>query len=153
MVMRARLKFLVGLWIGAAFLCFLPSANAETLRITSTPSGATVEIDGVIAGTTPFSKKYPGGYFHKTKTALGARLEHPMVARIILTGYGAKEIQLTVGPMEWIALNGRKEGEYWLFKDKEFDVHLDPLDQSLTGSISETIAPGVQATLWPLLRL
>jgi PEGA domain len=56
---------------------FAPSAAAETLRITSMPAGATVEIDGVIVGTTPFSKKYPGGYFHRTRTALGTRLEHP----------------------------------------------------------------------------
>src|SRR4029077_16115167 len=80
---------------------------ADTLKITSTPSGATVEIDGVREGITPFEKDYPGGYFHKTKTSMGSRLEHPMVARISLAGYATKEIQMTDGPMNWISLNGR----------------------------------------------
>lgn len=39
------------------------------LRITGTPPGAKVEINGVAVGATPFDKDYPGGYFHKTKTA------------------------------------------------------------------------------------
>ena len=50
---------------------------ADKLQFTSNPSGATVELDGVAMGTTPCEKDFPGGYFHKTKTSLGARLEHP----------------------------------------------------------------------------
>ncbi|HUI75318.1 MAG TPA: trypsin-like peptidase domain-containing protein [Candidatus Acidoferrum sp.] len=135
----------------AAFL--LPAARAETLRITSTPPGASVEIDGVIVGTTPFSKEFPGGYFHKTRTSLGTRLEHPMAARIVLEGYATKEIQLTDGPMEWISLNGRKQGEYWLFKSKSFDVKLEALAQSLTGDISATLSNGRAVSLRPKLSL
>jgi len=58
----------------------------DKLQFTSNPSGATVELDGVPIGTTPCEKNFPGGYFHKTKTSFGARLEHPLVARISLTG-------------------------------------------------------------------
>ena len=77
--------------LAALFLLFCSvRAAAETLKITSIPSGATVEIDGVLAGTTPFEKDYPGGYFHKTLTSMGSRLEHPMVARISLTGFATK---------------------------------------------------------------
>jgi PEGA domain len=79
---------------------FLSAPRAETLKITSPPPGASVEIDGGAVGTTPYSKDYPGGYFHKTRTSLGARLEHPMTARILLEGYATKEIRLTDGPME-----------------------------------------------------
>ncbi len=43
---------------------------ADKLQFTSNPSGATVELDGVAIGTTPCEKNFPGGYFHKTKTAL-----------------------------------------------------------------------------------
>jgi serine protease Do len=79
-----------------ALLLFLPTrVSAEKLTITSTPPGATVEINGGVAGTTPFEKDYPGGYFHRTHTSLGARLEHPLVARLNLSGYATKEIPLT----------------------------------------------------------
>jgi hypothetical protein len=81
-------------------------AAADTLKITSTPPGATVEIDGVRAGTTPFETDYPGGYFHKTKTSMGSRLEHPMVARVSLAGYVTKEVRRTDGPMNWIEVIG-----------------------------------------------
>src|SRR4051812_40177045 len=109
---------------------------AEKLRITSKPAGATVELDGIPAGVTPFEKDFPGGYFHKTRTAIGSRLEHPIVARITLSGYATKEILLSQGPMNWIGLNGRHHGEYWLLKSDTFDVDLDPLHEVFTGSIT-----------------
>src|SRR5712691_12876832 len=89
-------------------------ARGDTLTITSTPSGATVEINGVDVGVTPYEEEVPGGYFHKTKTALGRRLEHSMTARISLAGYTSKEIQMTEGPMNWVSLKGHSHGEYWL---------------------------------------
>jgi hypothetical protein len=69
--------------IGCGLLC-LPSfsAHAATLSITSSPAGATVEINGLITGKTPYTAQYQGGYFHKTHTVFGSRLEHPIVVRI-----------------------------------------------------------------------
>ena len=110
-------------------------ARGERLSITSTPAGATVEINGVPLGTTPFEKEYPGGYFHRTRTTFGARLEHPLIARLNLAGYATKEIVLTEGPMEWIGLNGRKHGEYWLFKGSHFEVVLDSITATFTGRV------------------
>src|SRR5882672_214455 len=101
---------------------FSVSAHADKLQITSTPPGATVELDGVLEGTTPFEKDFPGGYFHRTKTSMGSRLEHSLVARVSLAGYATREIQLTEGPMNWVALNGRNHEEYWLLKAKMFHV-------------------------------
>lgn len=124
-----------------ALLLYCAAARADTLKITSTPPGATVEIDGQVIGTTPLEKEYPGGYFHKTKTALGARLERPLTARISLQGYATKEIPLTYGPMEWISLNGRRHGQYWLFKAKTIDVRLDSIVLTFTGRISEAASP------------
>ncbi len=65
------------------FLCSLSSTLAEILKIISTPPGATVELNGVVSGTTPFEKDFPGGYFHRTRATPGERLEHPMIARAI----------------------------------------------------------------------
>jgi S1-C subfamily serine protease len=38
--------------------------------------------------------------------------------------------------MNWIGLNGRHHGEYWLLKSDTFDVDLDPIDEVFTGSIT-----------------
>ena len=70
----------------------------DTLTITSSPTGATVEIDGVIVGTTPFRMKVPGGYFHKTRTVFGQTLQHQMTLRIYKDGYTAQDLRLTEGP-------------------------------------------------------
>jgi len=127
----------------ALLLILCPTlASADTLKITSKPSGAKVEIDGVVVGTTPFAKDYPGGYFHKTKTAVGARLEHAMVARISLSGYVTKELRLTDGPAEWISINGHHHGEYWLFKGDHFEADLQPVPQVFTGGVLTTLGSG-----------
>src|SRR6266403_5521187 len=94
MASRSELSFCAALLLVA----WPARAFADKLQFTSNPSGATVELDGVAIGTTPCEKDFPGGYFHKTKTSFGARLEHPLVARISLAGYATKELTLTEGP-------------------------------------------------------
>jgi len=136
MVSRSELTFCAALFL----LACPPRAIADTLQITSNPSGATVELDGIAAGTTPFEKDFPGGFFHKTKTSLGTRLEHAMVARISLAGHATKELTLTEGPMNWISLNGRNRGEYWLFKSDHFHVELKLISETFTGGITARIA-------------
>lgn len=126
---------------------------ADTLKITSSPAGATVEIDGVLAGTTPFEKDFPGGYFLKTKTSMGSRLEHPMVARISLTGYATKELHLTDGPMNWISFNGRNHGEYWLLKSDHFNVDLRPISEVFTGESVAKLSGAGRVDLQPELSL
>lgn len=115
-------------------------ARADTLKVTSTPPGASVEINGVIVGTTPYEEEMPGGYFHKTKTALGRRLQHSMTVRISLAGYTTKEIQMTEGPMNWVSLKGHNHGEYWLLKTNRFHVDLDPISKVFAGKISADLA-------------
>jgi PEGA domain len=96
-------------------------------------------------GITPIEKKFPGGYFHRTKTALGQRLEHPMVARVSLTGFVTHEVALTEGPMDWIDLHGRHHGQYWLFKSDHFHVDLENVASKFTGGVPAT--PAVQPAL------
>jgi serine protease Do len=136
MACASKLTLCAGLFL----LAWAPGAFADKLQITSTPAGATVELDGVAAGTTPFEQDFPGGFFHKTKTSMGARLEHPMIARISLAGYATKELTLTEGPMNWISLNGRNRGEYWLFKSDHFHVDLKLISETFTGGITARVA-------------
>ena len=58
-----------------------------------------------------------------------------MIARITLAGYATKEIPLSQGPMEWIGLNGRHHGEYWLLKTNHFHVELDSISEIFTGNV------------------
>ena len=135
------------------------TARADKLRITTTPPGAIVEIDGVKVGTTPFEKSYPGGFFHKVKTAIGSRLEHPLVIRLTLDGYATKEMTITDGPQEWVSVNGRTRFQYFLLKSDHFEVKLDSIPETFTGSIhaksasSETVTDDESAGIDPILGL
>lgn len=129
----------------------IPATCASTLSITSKPSGATVEINGLDVGKTPYTAKYPGGYFHKTHTVFSARLQHPLVARISMDGYSSQEVTLTEGPFIWRTFNGRSDGNYWLIKTEHFEVNLEPLAKAFTGKpeIADT-ASETAATSAPL---
>jgi hypothetical protein len=111
-----------------------------------------VEINGIVVGTTPYVKKYPGGYFRRPMTALSGRLEHAMVARLKLPGYSIKEIVLTQGPTDWVSLNGRKRTQYFLFKGDHFETTLDPVGTTFTGAIAASVPAG-HSTLSPELSL
>ncbi len=113
-----------------ALLPLAPRTHAETLTITSTPPGATLQISGTVAGTTPYQTDYPGGYFHKTHTVFGARLEHALMVRVSEEGYLTQEVTLTNGPFDWIGLTGRRHGDYYLLKSKHFDIKLEPVTHS-----------------------
>jgi len=140
--------------IALAWLLAYPvRAVAEELEITSNPSGATVEIDGVAVGTTPFQKDFPGGYFHKTKTVFGVRLGHPMIVRINLQGYATKEILLTEGPMNWVDLKGHNFGEYWLLKTNHLHVDLEPISEVFTGTFGVKLAGGTTVEFEPKLSV
>jgi serine protease Do len=138
MPLSLRLRTLLPL--AALLLAALPACS-EKLFIVSTPAGATVEIDGVNVDTTPFEAEYPSGYFHRSRTVLGARLKYPMVARVSLAGYATKEIMLTQGPMEWIsALKHANHGQYWLIKTTHVEVTLDSIAETFTGRVNARLA-------------
>ncbi len=109
-----------------------PRMRAESLTITSSPPGATVEISGLVAGTTPYKTDFPGGYFHKTHTVFGSRLQHSLIARVSMDGYLSQQITMTEGPFEWVAVNGRHHGSYFLLKAEHFEIKLDPVSYGST---------------------
>ena len=118
------------------YLCFLllfscPAlVSAKTLKIISTPPGATVELDDKVVGVTPFEQDFPSSYFRRPPVSFEKRLEHPIRLRLSLPGYVTKEIVLTAGPKQWLDLHRRSHGEYWLFKADEFHIDLPPLPPS-----------------------
>jgi len=146
----------MGAFLVAALGCALLSLPtlADKLRITTVPPGATVQINGVLVGTTPYEQNIPSGYLHKTKTSLGSRLQHPMVARLTLAGYAAKEIQHTEGPMSWVStLKGHNHGAYWLLKTDHFRVELQSTSQTFTGAVESVSGSTLVAGPSPELSL
>jgi hypothetical protein len=123
------------LFICASFALLLfsvpPRTLAKNLTITSSPSGARIEINGIFAGNTPFTSDYPGGYFHKPHTVFGARLDHAMVVTLSKDGYLQQKITITNGPFIWVSINGRHHGNYFLLKSARFDIRLEAVS---TGS-------------------
>ena len=68
-----------------------------------------------------------------------------MHARLTLPGYVSQDIDLTVGPMKWIALNGTYHGDYYLLRDKVITVTLLPEAKVFTGTLaSSSAAPTVK---------
>jgi hypothetical protein len=84
---------------------------------------------------------------------MGSRLEHPMVARLSLAGYVTREIRMTDGPMNWISINGRNRGEYWLLKSDHFEVELRAVEQVFTGGVTANLARAGSVDLQPELSL
>jgi serine protease Do len=119
-------------------LLLAPRALADTLTITSAPPGATVEIDGG-GGKTPYKINYPGEYFHKTHTVFSEKLEHAMTVRVYKDGYTSDEISLTEGPFEWVALNGRDHGHYWLIKSKQINASLAQSSTVFNGTVRTSL--------------
>jgi S1-C subfamily serine protease len=144
-------RLLLFLFLPFAILFHSSLAAAGVLKITSKPNGAKVEIDGVLVGMTPYEVKLPGGYFHKPHSLLEARLEHAMILRVSLDGYTSREITMTEGPMRAVALNGTDHGDYWLLKTDHFDVELEPLSKSFTGTVVATVAGNSKVEMRPEL--
>ncbi|MBS1810656.1 MAG: trypsin-like peptidase domain-containing protein [Acidobacteria bacterium] len=128
-------------------LSFPIICNAEVVKITSNPTGASVEINGVVVGKTPYEMKVPGGYLKKPKTAFGAHLEHSMICRLSLQGYIPKEVELTNGPMEWRNLYGNKIWDYWLLKTDVFHVELEKASEAFTGKVDAVLNEKTSVTV------
>src|SRR5712692_9577168 len=132
-------------------LSFPLICKAEVVKITSNPSGASVEINGVLVGKTPYEMKVPGGYFKKPRTAFGSHLEHPMLCRISLQGYVPKEIEMTNGPQEWRNLYGTALWNYWLLKTDVFHVELEKASEAFTGRVDAGSAENLSLSSRPEL--
>jgi hypothetical protein len=54
----------------------------------------------------------------------GARLEHAMTLRVSMDGYASQQITITDGPFEWLTVNGKRRGNYFVLKSDHFDMKL-----------------------------
>lgn len=95
----------------------------------SIPTGAQVELDGRVIGTTPFQWKFPGYCFGRKKTAWTSHLNQPMQIRLMKEGYAPKVLVITDGPIHWKSFNGVNQYDYYLVASTTFTVKLDTIQQ------------------------
>src|ERR1700735_4336282 len=119
-------------------LLLLPLATPARkyyLNITSNPSGATVEINGVVVGKTPYQTEIPGTYLKGSRIVYSKFLRVQLHLRLTLEGYLPKEVDLSNGPMRLVNLNGVYLGDYWLLKTDTFDFALEKAATTFAGSV------------------
>lgn len=120
----------------ALVLAFVSACWAKDyVSITTNPPGATVEIDGIVVGKTPYRFEVPGGYLHGTKSVFGKVLRQQVHLRLSLDGYLAQDADMAKGPTPWIALNGTYHGDYWILKTANFSYNLQKAATTFTGNI------------------
>jgi S1-C subfamily serine protease len=123
----------------------------DYLTINSQPPGATVELDGIVVGTTPYSLEIPGAYLHGSHSVFGKLLRHQIHLKLTLDGYLVKEMDLADGPTPWVALNGTNHGDYWILKSATFNVTLGKAATSFTGNIQAALSNSATVTMGPAL--
>jgi len=125
----------------------LALAGDKEVTFQSNPSGAQVEIDGRIIGTTPVTYKFKSYCFGRKSWAFSAHLNRSIVARFTKEGYAPKTVPLTDGPIQWASLNGMNRYEYYLVRSTEFTVQLERIEQFFPGT--NPSSPAVQVAVVP----
>jgi hypothetical protein len=109
-----------------------------TITITSTPSGAKVEIDDIEKGYTPYTMRVPPGFVKPTHSAFSKKLGTPAMLRLSMPGYITKEVALAAGPFEWKNLYGVTLATIYMLKATSFHFDLEP---EPTPQVAETPNP------------
>jgi S1-C subfamily serine protease len=123
----------------------------DSVSINTNPPGATVEIDGIVVGKTPYQFDVPGGYLHGSKSVFGKILRQQMHLRLALEGYLSVDSDLAKGPMPWIALNGTYHGDYWVLKTASFNFSLQKAATNFTGNVQAALGGLESIALRPSL--
>jgi hypothetical protein len=124
-------------------------AKKTYLTITSEPSGASVEIDEIVVGKTPFTVEIPATYLKGSHSVFSKFLRHQMHLRLTIDGYLPKEVDLANGPMQLVALNGVNHGDYWILKTDTFNFVLEKGATTFTGNVQATFSNAAPVVMRP----
>jgi S1-C subfamily serine protease len=130
-----------------------PCATKDYLTINSQPLGATLEIDGVVVGKTPYKAEIPGGYLRGTKSVFGRLLRHQMRVKLSLDGYFSTEADLATGPTPWVGVIGTYRGDYWMLKSNTFNFILEDAKMVFSGTVQATLSNTSLVTLGPAMSI
>jgi serine protease Do len=133
---------------------------AKTLKITSNPEGATVEINGKRVGHTPYEAKLDNYYFdgHGNWT-FSNYLAQPISVTVHKDGYVPKTLTITDGPFKWENLTGTVLHRYFVVIRPSFHFSLEKVGEFLgsnplaatanapPGSLEDLVAKVVPAVV------
>lgn len=137
---------------GLLLLLNLGVGSAKTyLVIGSQPSGATVEIDGIVVGKTTYSVEIPKSYVVGGKSVFTNFLRHQMHLRLTLEGYLPKEVDLANGPTPFITLNGVNHGDIWILKSNIFEFSLEKAATTFAGNVHVALSNATSMVMRPAL--
>lgn len=123
--------------LAVALLLFTPFATfakKHYLTITTQPAGATVEINGIEVGKTPYQVEIPETYVKGSHWVTAKFMRGQMHLKLTLDGYLPKELDLANGPMRLTNLNGVYFGDYWLLKTDTFNFVLTKAATTFAGT-------------------
>jgi hypothetical protein len=144
-------NFRVSVWASIVLATVQICYAKDRVSINSDPPGATVEIDGIVVGKTPYQFEVPGGYLHGAKSVFGKLLRQQMHVHLLLDGYLPVDGELAKGPIPWIALNGTYHGDYWLLKTANFNYSLQKAATNFTGNVQAALGGVESIALRPSL--
>lgn len=104
------------------------AAAEEILTITSDPPGATVSINGQVAGVTPIQEKVKEFWFNGPKYLWSEFLNQPVQMTVGKEGYEPQTITITRGPYRWVNLNNTAEKIYYVITQTSFHVVLQKIE-------------------------
>src|SRR4030095_9300681 len=119
------------------------AAKKITIRISSEPTGANVEWNGQVIGTTPLVREFDDTFFKAPKWLWSSFLADEIAVQIRKEGYVGKELRLTAGPYRWVNVDRTAEKIYFVITGTSFHVSLEP--DTITRLKSEAAAADAAA--------
>lgn len=116
-----------------------PALAEKILTITSEPSGATVSINGQVAGVTPIQEKVKEFWFNGPKYLWSEFLNQPIQLTVGKEGYEPQTITITSGPYRWVNLNNTAEKIYYVINQQSIHVVLHKVDP-LRGKVPVAVS-------------
>ncbi len=104
-------------------------AGEKQVSFDSVPSGAQVELDGRIVGTTPTTVSFPDRCFGRKKLAWSDHVSQPISVRFLKEGFAPKVLNITEGPIHWSSFNRQNQYDYYLISATTFTVRLDSVQE------------------------
>ena len=102
-------------------------ADSDTVTITTTPPGATVEWNRKVIGVTPLTYKVGEYAFNARKISLfSKRLSQPVLLHIELKDFASKDVVIT-NKMVWTSFNGQNRFPYYIVTYQNFDFKMDKM--------------------------
>jgi len=116
----------------------------DTVTITTTPPGATVEWNRKVIGITPLTYKV-GEYAFNARicSVFSKRLDQPVNLHITLDGFNPQDVTITGNQLLWVSVNGQSRFAYYVIQLQDFNFRMDKV-----SAASKTLTNGDVVEMW-----